>query len=146
MIDLQREVTTDAAPTAVFAYLSDFSTSQEWDPGSISTVRVHGDGGVGTRYANTSKFAGRTSKVDYEVIEFHPGNSLTLRGTNSSLIALDTITVEPNGTGSAVTYRVQFDFQGWLGWAEPVLRIFMKKLLDDGEKGMQRELDRLAAN
>ncbi|NLG54384.1 MAG: polyketide cyclase [Rhodococcus sp.] len=146
MIDMQREVTTDASPEAVFAYLSDFSNSQQWDPGSLRTVRVEGDGGVGTRYANTSEFAGRTSNIDYEVIEFHPGTSLTLRGTNSSLVALDTITVAPKGTGSTVTYRVQFAFQGWLRWAEPVLRIFMKKLLDDGEKGMQRELNRLVGH
>ena len=38
----------------MFAYLSDFTTTNEWDPGTVSTERVSGDGGVGTTYHNTS--------------------------------------------------------------------------------------------
>jgi Polyketide cyclase / dehydrase and lipid transport len=32
----------------VFAYLTDFTTTTEWDPGTVVTVLQHGDGGVGT--------------------------------------------------------------------------------------------------
>ncbi|MEO7351089.1 MAG: SRPBCC family protein, partial [Marmoricola sp.] len=45
---LQRSVETDASPAAVFAYLSDFTNTNEWDPGTVETTRVSGDGGVGT--------------------------------------------------------------------------------------------------
>lgn len=56
MIEMHREVTTTVAPEVVFAYLSDFTTTEQWEPGTVRTTRVSGDGGVGTRYANTSRF------------------------------------------------------------------------------------------
>ena len=43
----------------VFAYFSDFTTTTLWDPGTVATVRIKGEGAVGTEYLNTSTFAGR---------------------------------------------------------------------------------------
>ena len=143
MIQMQRDVTTEAAPDAVFAYLADFTTTEAWDPGTVRTVRVAGDGGVGTRYENTSKFAGRTSELVYEVIGVTPGESIRLRDENSSLIAHDTITVRPHPDGSQVTYRVEFAFQGLLRWAEPLLRLAVGNLMDNGARGLRRELAKI---
>ncbi len=143
MIQMQRDVTTGAAPGAVFAYLADFTTTEAWDPGTVRTVRVAGDGGVGTRYENTSKFAGRTSELVYEVIGVTPGESIRLRGENSSLIAHDTISVRPHPDGSQVTYRVEFAFQGLLRWAEPLLRLAVGNLMDNGARGLRRELAKI---
>ena len=58
-MQIQRTVETAAAPAAVFTYLSDFTTTNEWDPGTVRTTRISGDGGVGTSYRNVSRFAGR---------------------------------------------------------------------------------------
>lgn len=140
MIEMQREITTTATPAKVFAYLSDFTTTEQWDPGSVRTTRISGDGGVGTRYANTSRFAGRTSDLEYEVIALTPGRSIALRGQNDSLIAQDTITVTPHQDGATVTYRIEFAFQGWLRWGEPLLRIPVANLMDKGVQGLRREL------
>ena len=131
MIKMQRELTTDSAPDAVFAYLSDFTTTEQWDPGTVRTVRIAGDGGVGTRYGNTSRFAGRTSELVYEVTALIP------------VIAHDTITVTAQPGGCLVTYRVRFAFQGWLRWAEPLLRPAVANLLDKGAQGLRRELARI---
>ena len=144
MIEMQRELSTDASPAAVFAYLADFTTTEQWDPGTVRTVRICGDGGVGTRYANTSRFAGRTSDLVYEVIGLTPGRSIELRGENPSLVAHDTITVTAHPSGrSLVTYQVQFEFQGPLRWAEPLLRLAVARLLDKGADGLRRELSRI---
>jgi hypothetical protein len=143
MIEMQREVTTTAAPETAFAYLADFTTTEQWDPGSVSTTLISGDGGVGTRYANTSRFAGRTSDLTYEVIGVTPGRSIQLRGQNDSLVAHDSITVAPHEGRSLVTYRIEFAFQGWLRWIEPLLRFPVANLLDKGAEGLRRELAKL---
>ena len=143
MIDMQREVIADSPPDIVFAYLADFTTTERWDPATVRTVRISGDGGVGTRYLNTSRFAGRTSDLVYEVVGLTPGVLIELRGENASLIAHDTITVTPHPRGTLVIYRVRFAFQGWLHWAEPLLRIAVAKLLDNGAEGLHRELGRI---
>lgn len=143
MIDMHREVAAAAAPEKVFAYLADFTTTERWDPGTIRTVRVSGDGGVGTRYANTSRFAGRTSDLTYEVVTFTAGSVVELRGENRSVVAHDTITVTPSGDGSLVTYRVRFAFRGWLRWCEPLLRFAVGRLVAAGARGLGRELARI---
>ncbi|SHX03694.1 MAG: polyketide cyclase [Mycobacterium sp.] len=143
MIDAQRQVVVAAPADAVFAYLADFTTTTQWDPGTIRTERIAGDGGVGTRYANTSRFAGRTSEITYEVTSLTPGQSIELRGVNRYLVARDTITVVPHVDGTAVTYRIRFAFQGWLRWIEPLLQLAVARLLDDGARGLRRELARI---
>ena len=45
---IERTVTVDRPPAEVFAYLADFTTTTEWDPGTVRTTRESGDGGVGT--------------------------------------------------------------------------------------------------
>ncbi len=56
---LHKIVVIDKPRDAVFAYLSDFTTTTEWDPGTVVTVNQHGDGGAGTTYLNTSTFVGQ---------------------------------------------------------------------------------------
>jgi uncharacterized protein YndB with AHSA1/START domain len=143
MIDAQRQLVVDAAPDTVFAYLADFTTTEQWDPATVRTERISGDGGVGTRYLNTSRFAGSTSEISYEVISMTPGKSIELRGVNRFLVAHDSITVTPQSDGTQITYRIRFAFQGWLRWMEPLLQLAVIHLLDDGEHGLRRELARI---
>ena len=80
---LQRSVDTAASPEVVFAYLSDFTTTNEWDPGTVRTERVAGDGGVGTTYHNTSKFMGKETELTYEVVEHSAPTSSRCAGRTS---------------------------------------------------------------
>ena len=144
MITMQRELTTGSAPDAVFAYLADFTTTEQWDPGTVRTARISGDGGVGTRYANTSRFAGHTSDLVYVVTDLTPGKSIELCGENASVIARDTITVAAHPDGCLITYRVRFAFQGRLRWTEPLLRLAVANLLDKGVQGLRRELAQIS--
>lgn len=143
-MQIERRIATHQEAGAVFSYLSDFETSTEWDPGTVRTVRESGDGGVGTRYRNTSTFLGRTTEVLYTVVELDPGARIMLRGENASLIARDTITVTatPQG-GSLVDYSARFDFRGWVRLLGPVLALGLNRLGDDAARQMKGALDRL---
>lgn len=143
MIVLERQATTTAPVAAVFAYLADFTTTTEWDPGTVSTVRVDGDGGVGTRYRNTSKLAGRTTELVYVVTDLRAPRSITLRGRNGAVVATDTITVEPFDGQTRVTYRAVFDFRGVWRALAPLLRPALRRLGDDAEGGLRTALARL---
>src|SRR5690348_1031446 len=46
-MNIERTVETPTPIEAVFAYLSDFTTTTEWDPGTVETTRRTGDGGLG---------------------------------------------------------------------------------------------------
>ena len=134
---IQRTVETTAAPAAAFAYLSDFTTTTEWDPGTVTTERVEGDGGVGTVYRNVSTFNGKESELRYEVVELIPERRFALTGEGNAVHADDVMEFEPLGEGTRVTYTADIRFKGALRMAEPFLGKAFKKLGDEAEAGMR---------
>jgi carbon monoxide dehydrogenase subunit G len=140
---IQRTVETQAAPAAVFDYLSDFTRTTEWDPGTVSTVRVEGDGGVGTVYDNVSEFNGRKTELRYTVVDHVPHALLRLRGENKTVTAIDTMEIAAVGDGSTVTYTADFTFKGVAKLVTPFLGGAFKKLGDEAEQGLREALDKL---
>jgi hypothetical protein len=57
----------------LFAYLSDFSTTQEWDPGVIQAERLN-DAAVGerTEFRLVAEFLGRKTALTYRIVEYAP--------------------------------------------------------------------------
>jgi hypothetical protein len=148
-MDIVRSVTVTQPLDVVFAYLSDFTTTSEWDPGTVRTERVSGEGGLGSRYHNVSKFLGRETELDYLVVEHVPGERFALRGENSTVVAHDTMTFmrshTAQGQGTTVTYHASFEFKGVAKFVAPLLGPALKKLGDDAEAGMRDALGRLGA-
>lgn len=145
---IERTLDTDASPEAVWDYLSDFTTTTEWDPGTVRTVRVSGSGGVGTTYENTSRFMGRETRLLYTVVESMSPTRLQLRGENDQVTATDTMTLTPLGTGTRVHYHADLRLKGALGRVDPVLSLPVlsypfKRLGDHAEKGLRKALARL---
>ena len=135
---LQRTVETTASPAAVFAYLSDFTTTTEWDPGTVDTVRVSGDGGVGTTYANTSKFLGRETRLTYEVVRHEPDSIFALRGENKSVVAQDTMEIAPIGLGLARHLHRRLPVQGARQAGRPAARAGAEEAGRRGRAGPAR--------
>jgi carbon monoxide dehydrogenase subunit G len=141
---ISRTVEVDTPLDKVFPYLSDFTTTTEWDPGSVRTVRVSGDGGVGTTYHNTSTFNGRETELVYEVTELEENRRFALRGENKTVVARDTMEfAETASRGSRVTYTADFDFKGLAKLVAPFLGGAFKKLGDEAERGLHEHLSAL---
>ena len=140
---LQRTVTVQKPLNKVFAYLSDFTTTTEWDPGTVETIRTSGDGTFGTEYLNTSTFAGRTTQLTYVVQELVPNQRISLRGKNTTVIAHDTMTFRQTENGTEVTYTADFAFKGIARLLAPLLRPAFNRLGDRAQTGMAAALTRL---
>jgi len=140
---LERIIHVDQPIAKVFAYLADFTTTTEWDPGTVLTTLVSGDGGVGTVYANRSRFAGRENDLTYVVEELEPFRRIALRGSNETVVANDSLELAVDGAGTTVTYRVTFQFSGMARFLGPLLALPLKKLGDEGADGMRAALARL---
>ena len=108
---VQKTVIVNKPLNAVFAYLADFTTTTEWDPGTVVTVNHQGDGGAGTTYLNTSNFLGRKTQLTYVVREFVPGERIRLCGENKTVIAVDTMTFRSVDAATEVTYTAEFTFK-----------------------------------
>lgn len=142
-MEIVRTVTVDRPVAEVFAYLSDFTTTEEWDPGTVSTTLQSGDGGVGTRYHNVSRFLGRETSLTYEVLESSPPSLLRLRGENRTVVAHDTMSLVSTGSGGTeLTYRAVFEFQGMARLVAPLAAPAFKRLGDKAEDGLRAALGR----
>ena len=140
---LQRTVVVDKPLDEVFAYLSDFTTTTEWDPGTVTTVLDRGDGGIGTTYLNTSAFLGRKTQLTYVVRELVPGERIRLQGENQTVIATDTMSFREVKTGTEVTYAAEFTFKGSARFIAPLLRPALERLGNQAETGLREALSRL---
>ncbi len=144
MAEIERVITVDRPATVVWDYLSDFRSTNDWDPGTVRTVRTSGDGGPGTTYRNTSRFLGRETRLTYTVTEVHPGRRIVLRGENGTVTSTDTITVDAAaGGGTQVTYRAALALHGLARVAGPLIGLGLKRLGDDAEQSLAEALHRL---
>ncbi len=147
---INRKIETDTPLTEVFSYLSDFRSTNDWDPGTVKTTRTSGDGGKGTIYHNVSSFMGRETELDYTVTVLEDGKRFQLRGVNPTIEAVDTMVFSrTSGGATSVEYDADFTFKGSFRFVAPllapVLWLAFKKLGDEAQEGMKRELDRLGA-
>jgi hypothetical protein len=140
---LLKTVVVDKPLAAVFDYLSDFTTTTDWDPGTVATVRRHGSGGVGTTYLNTSAFLGRETHLTYVVNELVDQQLIRLRGENKTVIAVDTMTFRSVEAGTEVTYTAEFTFKGLSRIAAPLLKPAFERLGNAAETGLRTALNRL---
>ena len=140
---LQRTVVVGKPLDEVFAYLSDFTTTTEWDPGTVTTVLDRGDGGIGTTYLNTSVFLGRKTRLTYVVRELVPGERIRLQGENDTVIATDTMSFRKVATGTEVTYAAEFTFKGGARFVAPLFKPALEKLGQQAETGLREALNQL---
>jgi hypothetical protein len=140
---VQRTIVVDKPLEAVFGYLSDFTTTTEWDPGTVVTVNQQGDGGVGTTYLNTSKFLARKTQLTYIVRDFIPSRRVQLYGENKTVIAVDTLTFRTVDAATEVTYTAEFTFKGPSRLLAPLLRPAFNRLGTEAEIGMNKALNQL---
>ncbi len=126
----------------VFAYLSDFSTTQEWDPGVAEARRLdEGPIAVGSRFNVVADFMGRKTPLVYAVVAYDAPNSITLRGDNATVISLDTITFEPTAAGGTrVTYDADLKLKGPLGLGDPLLKLVFNRVGDRAVAGLRSTL------
>lgn len=144
---MARYVTTVDSPAPaeeVFAYLADFQTVAEWDPGVRSARRLHGEpGAVGTRYFVVAGFLGRGIPLEYEVLDSvapageSPGR-VVLEAQTSDFRSYDVITVAPTASGCRVTYDADLALRGLRRPFDPLLSLAFKVIGDRARTGLAR--------
>jgi uncharacterized protein YndB with AHSA1/START domain len=145
MITVTRTITSTAPLSAVWAYLSDFTNAEQWDPGTVTCRRVDaGPIDVGATYENVSEFRGRKTTLEYTVQTFEPARHLVLRGENKSVQSIDDLTFSGSDTGTELVYTARFTFKGLARLAEPLLHKPINKLADDTEASLNTRLAQLS--
>jgi hypothetical protein len=145
VITVERRVEVSKPVRAVFAYLSDFTNTNYWDPATVRTTRTDtGPLGVGSTFRNVSQFRGRPSELDYDLVRLEPNRHLTFTGKNRTVTATDDLSFAPSRSDSTlITYRAHFSFHGVYRLAEPFLRRGFEPIADETAAQLRQVLESL---
>jgi len=125
----------------VFVYISDFSTTQEWDPGVVEAERCSEAAvGEGTEFRLVAEFLGRKTALTYRIVEYDPPHAVTFRGENATVISNDRITFDAVGEGTRITYDAELLLKGPLRLADPLLGLAFNRVGDRALAGLKHKL------
>ncbi len=137
-------VRTPMPPAEAFSYMADLTNFAEWDPGVERAEQVQGDGpGPDAAFDVAVKAVGRSITLRYDIVTYEAPTTVVAFAENSLLTSHDTITVEPDGsgTGSIVTYDAVLKLKGLLGLADPLLGLSFKQIGDRAGAGLVAALE-----
>ena len=125
----------------VFDYLSDFSTTQEWDPGIVEAHRLdNGPVAIGSEFRLLASFLGRTNEITYRIVELDSPTTVALRGENQTVVSFDRITLEPAGGGTRITYEAELTLKGPLKIADALLGLAFNRVGNRALAGLRAKL------
>jgi hypothetical protein len=148
MITVRRTVVVPAPLDRVAPYLSDFSTTERWDPHTARCTRLQDEAvHVGSTYRNVQKVGPFRPGFTYRVVRHEVEKLIALRAESRSVVSTDTLefaeqTDERGGLQTVVTYTAVLEPKGVARVLEPLLARMMERFADDGAAGMRDTLVR----
>ena len=123
----------------VFAYISEFSRIEEWDPAVARGVRTTGGPlGVGTKFQIDMK-AGFS--LHYTVVEWEPNRRLLMTVDSRPFTAREEIFFNRTADGTRVRYVATFDFVAPLAALAKLFPGVMDRVGKSAMAGMKRALE-----
>ena len=144
MITVTATVDVNRPASEVFAFLADFANNPRWQGGMRSAHWTsEPPHGVGSTYEQVASFLGKEVRSSFEVEEFAPGASVTIRSTSGSFPIRVTRTVEPLGEArSRVTAHVAGDPSGFYRVAAPLLGWMVRRSVRRDYRRLRELLER----
>lgn len=112
----------------VFAYVTDFRKSAEWQNGVIeSTQTPDGPAQLGTKFKTTRTLLGQRLEATGEVTEFVPNKKFAFKSTSGPIQFSLVQTFETVAGGTKLIVQVEMEAGGFFKLAEGVLGGNLKK-------------------
>jgi NAD(P)-dependent dehydrogenase (short-subunit alcohol dehydrogenase family) len=141
VIRLQETIEVPRAIDDVFAYTSNFSNAEQWDPGVAESVRTgRGPIGIGTAFELRVKFGPRSIPMTYVIREYDPPKRVVLEGRGDSVHARDDIAFAVTPRGTRITYTADISLLGASRIVEPALKGALDRVGKNAVRGLQTVL------
>ena len=128
-------------PQEAFAYMADLGNFVEWDPGVKAVRQVEGSGGGLDAVFDVTVVAPGPDLTLRYVTEVHDApHNLLVVARSIVFTSIDRITVEPDGTGSLVTYDADLRLNGVLRVGDLGLRLVFGQIGNRAAAGLRRAL------
>jgi len=143
MATVSRTFTVSPPPPVIVDYLKDFAHAEQWDPATQRCERVDsGPVTEGAYWHHVSRILGRTAELTFTLDELTE-HRVVFVGESGSSSAVDTITVEPEGEGSVVTYEAELQMHGTARLLGPMVKVAFERLAGDTERRLMAVLNGL---
>ena len=94
-----------------FDYVSNFSTTQDWDPGVVKAAKLtDGPVRVGTEFEVACALPLGSIDLEYVITDLKPNKSITLVGQCAFFTVTDTISFKSSKKGCQIDYKAKFKF------------------------------------
>lgn len=142
MVTLKESVTVKRSIAEAFAYVADWETIAEWDPGVFSSRAVEpGAPSVGRSYELMYTFGGRQTPMTYTIKELEAPTRIVLEGQGTMVDAIDTIEFAETGDGTIIDYTAELYFKGLLRLVVPFMGSRLDKIEKEAVAGLKQQLD-----
>lgn len=142
-LSLERDIVVARSLSDCFAYLADFSTTEQWDPGvRRAHKRTPGAPREGSRFAVELDVLGRSVPSDYELRECRPGRRLVFAGQGPGFSVVDHIefaSEHPDRT--RIAYRARLQLHAMPVLLRPALSGWGERLADAAMRGLTAALE-----
>jgi Polyketide cyclase / dehydrase and lipid transport len=126
---------------ALFAYMADFTHSEQWDPGVLSSRRLdEGPLALGARFLVVAGFLGRRVPLEYEITAYEPDSLVQVTARTNWLHSVDTMTFESSDAGSTLSYDAELNLLGAYRVLGPLLDLGFRRVGDRAREGLRREI------
>lgn len=139
---LHETIEVDRPLEEVFSYVSDFSTTREWDATAFAAVKLTpGAIAAGTEFEVQCALPVGSITLLYTVEELVPLKYLRLRGSCKFFDVIDSIAFAATKNGTQVDYQAKFEFNPLVKPMAALSQSGMEKMGRDALAGMQEALE-----
>jgi carbon monoxide dehydrogenase subunit G len=125
-----------------FAYVADFTTMAEWDPGIAEARRItDGPIGIGTEFDVVALFRGSRVPFRYRVTAYEENRRIVLDGEGAKARSTDEITFEPAAAGTRIVYEAELRLRGVRRALELFLGVTFEEMGRKAMVGLKAALD-----
>jgi dehydrogenase/reductase SDR family protein 12 len=101
----------------IFAYVSDFTSTIEWDATALRAIKLTpGEIAVGTEFEVICALPVGSITLIYRVEDLQANKRIVLRGRSRFFNIQDTISFTPSTHGTKIDYRAEFFFKPFISW------------------------------
>ena len=134
MTVLHEAVDVNRSLEEVFDYVSDFTTTAEWDATAISACKLTpGEIRVGTQFEVICALPVGSVTLLYTVQRLEQNQCVELLGTSRFFEVRDVISFSPSATGTHIDYQAEFSFKPWVA---PIAALSAKGLENMGRESV----------
>ena len=141
MIEFTGQLEVDEPPAAVFELLADMAELQRWNPNVRSSQRISGNRlEPGSRYESTVARGPMRMTARSELVTVEPSRKVQYEGSIAGFWSVDSLTFEPSGDGTRITFRNETRTPSWLRPLIPLLNAAFQRQARRAVEGAGRYL------